>query len=431
MPNNRNEPETATAPVPGGSHIRKPLSLIAGIAIARCAGANLRLDRSGGIPHGHWMPPELENSKIAKAVWNATMEATALTLRRAEKRARDHYEASVKRRTGAIECEWIRFIDILARQAVEGLIPAAQRVGNEIRCHGRAASIWTALAAHPLSEVRETAGDLRRLPDGGPDGNTERPDIPADFDESAAVKERYAGTIKIVEKLPQKARDRPGPGHAAVDLVLYDPDADLLTAAGAAYETAGAPYQAVMKGLRTSPDGSRSVATAVAETAEGRRWAVQPPEQPLGLARIIVEITASLHTWRRLASMAAKAGATVLLQPAGGCSGAAPPPESIRGGPLEREWDARIRAHEHLHTQLRAEGAPREAAQYALTAGHFTRGVIACGTDRAIRIIDWMLTQRGRAPQASELRLLGQELYRHLSERGAPLGSAGVFRGVR
>ena len=87
---------------------------------------------------------------------------------------------------------------------------------------------------------------------------------------------------------------------------------------------------------------------------------------------------------------------------------------------MEREWASRVRAHEHLHAQLREEGASRDAAQYALTAGHFTRGVIACGTDRAIRMIDWMLTQRGRAPQAAELRVLGQELYRHLGERGAP-----------
>ena len=254
MPNKREEPETNAGPVPGGPRMRTALSLIAGIALARCGGASLRLDRSGEIPNGPWLPAELERSKAAAALWKATMEATALTVARAETAARHQYDASVKRRKGAGDRDWNRFIDILARQSVEGLLPRRPKDGHRDPVpRGGQPRSGTPLIAHPLTEVRQVAAELRQLPDGGPAGAAERPKLPTDFDEIKAVEERYAGTIKAVAELPESARERRGPGHAAVDLVLYDPDADLLIAAGAAYETAGAPLPGCDEGSADVP----------------------------------------------------------------------------------------------------------------------------------------------------------------------------------
>ena len=110
---------------------------------------------------------------------------------------------------------------------------------------------------------------------------------------------------------------RAGPGHATVDLISVDEDAERLIGTAAAYERCGLPYAEAEAALRREGPGPAAAEKAAAEAGGGRRWRAEPPHRALGAFRMQVEIVCSALSWRVLATTAHKAGATVLLQPAG------------------------------------------------------------------------------------------------------------------
>ena len=386
-------------------------------------------DRASTYPHSFEESPkppeELKSSRAARASWEAAINSGISAANAAEEAATAHYEVVVERKPGTDDERWKRFVEVLARQAAEPLLPAAIKVATEIRCTGRIEGVSHQLAAHPLAEVRTTAAGLRRKAEKTrPDDK--RFEFPSDFDEETAVHNRHAPPRQTALEL-KYGQPPPRLSIPTVDLIWVDSEPDIHVAAGAAYEASDRPYGAIVKALQTQslPTSVRKTVEAVTRT---RLSPAQPPDPVLGLARMKVEATATMLAWRPLAAMAAKAGAVVVLQPANPGCGTPEPPDAVKGSAAEGEWRRRLLAHETLWSRLRDEGISPNALQYALTGAHMARGTIECGADRAVRIIDWLMTQRGRGPLAHELRLIGGQMYRHLATSAAPMAADAVFR---
>ena len=128
--------------------------------------------------------------------------------------------------------------------------------------------------------------------------------------------------------------------------------------------------------------------------------------------------------------MAARTGATVLIQPLGAARGAAAPPDDAVAAGIDAVWTERTDAHDSLYRGLEDENASTDARQYAAMCGHYARGVIAAPGDRLVRIIDWMLRQPGRGPAPTEIMRIGRRILRLLAE-SAPGTADAVMRGNR
>ena len=94
---------------------------------------------------------------------------------------------------------------------------------------------------------------------------------------------------------------------------------------------------------------------------------------------------------------------------------------------LDDLWEERMEAHEALARSVAEAGGDAYARQYALTQGHYCRGLLTAGGDRIVRIVDWLNEQRDRGPQAYELQGIGTWIEVILAKR-APACARAVFR---
>ena len=376
------------------------------------------------------LPTELRDARAVRdGRWKATMEGNRRTTSTLYRYMKEYHRAKEIRRTNSTDVQWEHHLNILARQSVELLTPACHTPEVDIICQGRPATAWSTFYDHKLTEVRDLARQLRALPaDGHQPSHGRRhmpPVLPDDFDEAGATAAngRHAASAARREAGPTAGAN---PTRPAVHLIDYDGEMDLHLAAAAAYEHGNVEYGTGLRRIKNEIDGE-AIAQIVRETATARRWAEQPPARALGMLRMTFEITASVMSWMGLAHMASRTGATVLLQPVGVPAGWIQAPETVADAGAEQTWNDVMEAHDTLHSEMEADGAPPETTQYALTRGHLCRGVISTTGDRIIRIIDWMILQRGSAPYNSEITKLGKHMFNHLAKVG-PTTRHAVFQ---
>ena len=408
------------------------LTFVAGLALARCPGLRTTLDIQGPIQSAEQAPPELQtNAVVRRGVWAETMRDTEKVVKEMTAAMRRHYTLT-EVRPDLTEEQRQRAVAIRTRKAVELLAPANTAPMISVICQGRPGTSWTTLYNHPLSEVRAVAAKIRELPTGPdtrPDGGLKRPSaqLPAGFNEEAAVDAFRAATRRTAARVDRRTLRIEPDEQPTVDMIRTDAKIDTMLAAGALYEYSRLPFALALKETRDrlTPDERLDIHR---ETAANRRWSDQPPDRALSLFRADFEITCTGLAWLVLSNMASRTGATVLMQSLGVCGGAIKPCPTISETGLENLWQERMDAHRSLWENLANEDTPDIVRQYALTQGHFCRGVISTTGDRLVRIIDWLVSQRGPARSAKEMRSIGHQLFSLLT-RISPEACQAVVQG--
>ena len=409
-----------------------PLSLVAALATSRASSLTLHHEPIEPLKTTPAVPAGIARTRAVRdGEWRKTLDETRATADRVLTEMKTRLAATETRRPNASAEQWDHHLNILARQAVEMIFPAALAPWTRISCLGRPSTVWTTLYRHPLTEVRKLAAGLRELPadreSRTPGGRrTPPPRLPWNFDEARAVDSLAQAARNAAAEIDRAIGETRARTTPAVYVIDIDESLDRTVATAAAYEHGERPYELMEREL--AQDAHKDAADAIVhEAAESRRWPEQPPDRALGAVRAMLEITCSALSWRALAHVASKAGATVLLQGAGACGGFHPVPEAVRSAGFAGEWTARMSAHTELYERMREEGVAAPARQYAITSGHFCRGVVAATGDRLVRIMDWLLMQRGPGAQSMELLRIGHHLITHLGNAG-PKTQHAVFQ---
>ena len=430
----------AAGPAPGRTSFTAYMSCIAVLVACRAPNLVMRHKITDPGTAEEFLPPELRDAApVRDGRWKAVMDGTRRATIELYHRMKTHYDGTEYRRPNSNDTQWSHHLNILARQSVEMLTPTCHAPIVDVRCHGKPATAWSTLYNHELTEVRDFARQLGSLPTDEADGHYDRRHggVPARIPPRERTTDRREPDDRLAAAAarlgdPHGGQANGPPAAPAVQLVDYDDAMDLRVAAAAAYEHGDLEYGTTLRRMKQELT-REDIARVVEQAARERRWSEQPPARALGMMRMTFEVTASAMSWMALGHMATRAGATVLMQPVGVPEGHVAAPDAVRDAGAEADWSRTMETHDRLRAELAADGADAVRTQYALTWGHLCRGLISGSGDRLIRIIDWMLLQRGSAPYNAEIIKLGKHMYNHWTAVGGttrtavlqPRGAAG------
>jgi thymidylate synthase ThyX len=368
---------------------------------------------------GAWrflIPAELHGSPL-RAEFTATLNAAFATYARWIDPMRDWFERRYPKAPADSEGVYRAAIRAKALDTLRGLLPAATQSNLGIYGTGQAyESLLLRMRAHPLTEVRETAGailtELRLVipafltrvdqPDRGERWTTYLADT---RDQTAAIAERLTGG--------RSAR----PSGPEVTLTEFDPDGETKVVAAALYPaSAHSDEELIEIARRLTPDERADVLRACAGDRTNRR---HKPGRAFERTHYRFDILADYGAFRDLQRHRLL---TIEWQALTPHHGFVEPEAAIEAG-LDAEWRAVMERSAALYDRLASAGLGA-VAPYAVSMAYRVRFVMDMNAREAMHVIELRTAPAGHPAY----RRICQQMHRLIAEAAGHRALAAVMR---